>query len=252
MQKKTDTSWQKSGKWYNKIVGGEGHYYHEHIVLPGVKKLLGSTSNGRVLDLGCGQGVLARALPSYAHYLGIDAAAQLISSAKQLTRKANTTFLIADVTKPLSTPDLQFTHAVCMLALQNMARPEGTIQNAAQYLQPGGSFVIILNHPSFRIPRQSGWKVDENTKQQFRWENRYLSELKIPIQMTPGSDQSNVTWSFHRPLQDYCKMLKAAGFMITDLEEWTSDKQSEGKAAKMENRAREEFPLFLAIRAVKI
>jgi len=40
--------------------------------------------------------------------------------------------------------------------------------------------------------------------------------------------------------------------VISDLEEWTSDKVSAGKSARAENRARSEFPLFLAIKAVKI
>jgi hypothetical protein len=37
--------------------------------------------------------------------------------------------------------------------------------------------------------------------------------------------------------------------VIDALEEWTSDKESEGKASRMENKARSEFPLFLALRA---
>jgi len=40
--------------------------------------------------------------------------------------------------------------------------------------------------------------------------------------------------------------------LVNDLEEWTSNKLSVGKAAKSENRARAEFPLFLALRSVKI
>ena len=251
MHKKTDTSWNKSGKSYNKIVGQEGHYYHQHVVLPGIAKLFPTGPTARIVDLGCGQGVLARALPTYAQYLGIDAAPALIQAARKQTIKPNTKFVVADVTKPPQSQEKSFSHAACVLALQNMADPEAAIKTAAAYLEPKGVFLLVINHPSFRIPRQSGWKVDEGSRQQFRWENRYLSALKIPIQMTPGSDQSNVTWSFHRPLQDYCSMLKTAGFVITDLEEWASDKESAGKAAKMENRAREEFPLFLAIRAVK-
>jgi hypothetical protein len=46
-------------------------------------------------------------------------------------------------------------------------------------------------------------------------------------------------------------MLKDAGFAIDVIEEWTSDKESEGRAARMENRSRSEFPLFLAIKAFK-
>jgi hypothetical protein len=33
------------------------------------------------------------------------------------------------------------------------------------------------------------------------------------------------------------------------MEEWISDKQSSGKFAKMENRSREEIPLFLLLQA---
>lgn len=251
MRQKSHTSWNNSSKWYNKIVGSEGHYYHEHVVLPGVKKLLKTGSESSILDLGCGQGVLARALPKYAEYVGIDASPNLIAAAKRQTRSATTEFQVADVTRPLKIQKNAFTHAACILALQNIEHPEGCIANAATALRQGGTFVLVLNHPSFRIPRQSGWDINERTKQQYHWENRYLSPLKIPIQMSPGSDQSKVTWSFHRPLQDYTSMLVKAGFVITALEEWTSDKQSEGKAAKMENRARSEFPLFLAIAAEK-
>jgi hypothetical protein len=46
-------------------------------------------------------------------------------------------------------------------------------------------------------------------------------------------------------------MLKDAGFVIEEIEEWTSDKESEGRAGRMENRSRNEIPLFMAIGAIK-
>jgi hypothetical protein len=46
-------------------------------------------------------------------------------------------------------------------------------------------------------------------------------------------------------------MLFENGFAIEKIEEWTSEKQSEGKMARAENRARDEFPMFMAILAVK-
>ena len=75
--------------------------------------------------------------------------------------------------------------------------------------------------------------------------------MDIPVSMHPGMKNSPVTWSFHHSLQDYSNMLFDAGFCIEKLEEWSSDKESEGKKAKMENRARNEFPLFLCIIAKK-
>ena len=75
--------------------------------------------------------------------------------------------------------------------------------------------------------------------------------MQIPINMNPSDRNSPITMSYHHPIGDYSRMLKDAGFTIDLIEEWTSDKESEGRAAKMENRSRSEIPLFLAIKAVK-
>ncbi len=246
------TSWHGVKKWYHNLVGADGHYYHKHLVIPGTLKLLGANKNSIVLDLGCGQGVLARALPDVAEYLGLDSAPGLIATAKAETDRENFSFLVQDVTKKLSLSKPRFTHAVFVLSLQNMKNARAAIQNAASVLVPGGKLVLILNHPCFRIPRQSGWNVDDKSKQQTRWVNRYLSAQEIPITMNPGQRTSAVTWSFHHSLQDYMQMLSSTGFVVTHLEEWASDKESQGKAAKMENRSRAEIPLFMAIAAQKV
>lgn len=252
MFKSQDTSWQQSSQWYHSLVGSDGHYYHEHVVLPGVKRLLALEQHHSLVDLGCGQGILARQIPIIDTYVGIDAAASLIASAPKKLPHHLSRFLVKDVTKPLTNINETFSHAVIMLALQNMAHPEGAIANAAKLLAPQGTLVLVINHPCFRIPRQSGWGIDEKTKLQHRWINRYLSPLKIPITTNPSQRHSATTWSFHLPLSAYTEMLSNHGFVINLLEEWTSDKESVGKAAKMENRARSEFPLFLALKATKL
>ena len=58
-----DTSWEKSGKWYKNIVGDEGHYYHQKIILPHTLRLLKLQKGDSLLDLACGQGVLERQIP---------------------------------------------------------------------------------------------------------------------------------------------------------------------------------------------
>ena len=75
--------------------------------------------------------------------------------------------------------------------------------------------------------------------------------MEIPIRMNPSDPQSQQTMSYHRPISDYSKMLYDSGFLIEKIEEWTSDKESVGRAGRMENRARAEIPLFMAIKAVK-
>ena len=251
-----NTSWQKVAPWYSRITErGQGHYYHQHVVIPGVLRLLElnlktQNSNLKLLDLACGNGVLTKAIPDNIAYLGVDNAPSLINEAKRTNRNSNHKYLIADVTKPLSIPS-DFTHAAIILALQNILNPTKVIQNASQHLTEGGVLVIVLNHPAFRIPRQSSWGIDEGRKIQYRRVDKYMSPMQIPININPSDRNSLVTMSYHYPLSTYSKILKDTGFAIDLIEEWTSDKESEGHAARMENRSRSEIPLFLAIKAIK-
>lgn len=270
-KRRNDTSWQGVAKWYNKSVGEKGHYFHQNVILPKVTKLLDLDESSSVLDLGCGQGVLARYLPKNAFYHGFDLSEDLIRYAKTQSGNNYNRFDIADVSNDLKIKKNDFSHATIILALQNIENYRGVFANASRYLRRDGKFLIVINHPYFRIPRQSSWEIDQNRKIQYRRIDRYLSPLKIPINMNPGlSSTSNqrygnherngsslkqstkLTWSFHNSLQDYTAALQDNDFVIEKIEEWTSDKNSEGKAAKMENRAREEFPMFMAILCRKI
>lgn len=248
------TDWENVDRWYNEIVGQEGHYYHRQIILPRLMPLLDleDFEAPSLLDLACGQGILARHLPAHLPYWGVDLAPSLIAEAKKKKGK-NQTFVVADICKPLPIDKKDFTHATIILALQNVAHVEKALLNAAHHLREGGILVIVLNHPCFRIPRQSSWGVDPAKKLRYRRLDSYLSAQKIPIQMHPGKGStSETTWSFHHSLSDFSRYLADAGFATLLLEEWTSDKTSTGPAAKMENRARAEFPLFLTFLAQKI
>lgn len=245
------TDWERVEKWYDELVGKEGHYYHKHVILPKLLSLLDLKKQSSILDLGCGQGILARYMPKKIHYHGIDLSPSLINQAQKEQRECQA-FTVADICKPLPLKKGVFSHATIILALQNVTQPEKVLQNASYHLQKGGVLFIVLNHPCFRIPRQSHWKIDEEKKLQYRRIDRYLTPMKIPIQMHPGKKKSAITWSFHRPISTYSRFLADAGFSILQIEEWTSDKKSTGKAARMENRARAEFPLFLTFKCQKI
>lgn len=246
-----DTSWENSAQWYDQIVGKEGHYYHEHVILPKLEALLGKNPPS-ILDLCCGQGVLARRLPQTTRYMGIDGSRSLIAMAKKRGAKCSFSFYCHNLMEPLELKGPSFSHATCVLALQNLENPLLLLKTAHRYLEDKGTLILVLNHPCFRIPRQSHWTVDEKKKLQSRTVDRYMTPLKIPIHTNPGkAEGSQTTFSFHQPLSFYMHALKEAGFWVLDLEEWCSDKRSQGKNASQENRARQEFPLFLTIVAQK-
>jgi SAM-dependent methyltransferase len=132
----------------------------------------------------------------------------------------------------------------------------GTFTECARALKPGGRFIIVINHPAFRIPGRSSWEWDEKEAKQYRRLDAYMSEDQNKIDMTPGKSKvadKRFTVSFHRPLQSYFKALAKAGFAVTRLEEWISHKESQkGPRAMEEDRMRKEMPLFLCLEAKKI
>lgn len=194
--------------------------------------------------------MLARNLPKGIEYLGIECAKGLLQTAKRLSPNAQ--FVLADACKKLPIQKNDFDAAVFILSIQNMEQGKQAIAIAAAHLKAGGKLVLVLNHPCFRIPRQSDWGYDELMKLQYRRVNSYMSAMNIPIAMHPGQGkQSSQTFSFHNPLSTYTKWLQENGLSITSMEEWCSDKESQGGRARAENRARREIPLFLAISAQK-
>ncbi len=243
-----ESSWDAAERWYGGLVGEKGHYYHQAVILPKALHLLNLKDVSSLLDLGCGNGVLARNLPTEIEYTGVDSAKGLLDQAKKLTRSGS--FIEADATHRLPLTKTDFDRACFLLSLQNMEDGKGALTQAKAHLKKGGKLLIVLNHPAFRIPRQSNWGEDQAAKLLYRRLNGYMSSMKIPIEVHPGkTGPSQTTYSYHVPLSIYFQWLHELNFVVENLEEWCSDKKSEGRRAKMEDRARKEIPLFMAILA---
>lgn len=82
-----DTSWNKSAKWYDKLVGDAGSEFHTHLIIPGVLKLLFPQKNEKILDLACGQGFFSVKLAKLgARVTGADMSPRLITMARDRSR----------------------------------------------------------------------------------------------------------------------------------------------------------------------
>ncbi len=281
--KPSDTAWVENAQWYDQLVGDAGSEYHQHVVLPGVLKLLGVSEDARVkslrgrriLDLCCGQGVLCRLLQKLgAQVTGVDASAPLIEMARQ-RGPAELHYVLADAAglfsrratkrekpqqnagekpaSPKAPMPGSFDTVVCVLALQDVAELDTTFATVSSALRPGGHFIAVVMHPCFRTPKHSHWGWDEKAQVQYRRIDRYLTPFAAPIQTHPGSDPKAATTTHHRPLADYINAMSRQGLLIEQFEEWTSHKKSDsGPRAPAENVARRELPMFLALRAVKV
>ncbi|MHB1158596.1 MAG: class I SAM-dependent methyltransferase [Phycisphaerales bacterium] len=262
------SSWSRVADWYDNLVGDEGSEYQREIIFPNVLRLLQPQPTDHVLDVACGQGAFCRLLhEQHIPVTGIDAAPPLIRAARDRSSKprqsesssaasgSQINYLVGDARDLKKLPDASFTAAVCILAIQDIDPIQPVFTSIARCLTSGatsgGRLVIAMMHPCFRAPKTTSWGW-QNHDIQFRRIDGYLIPRKHPIITHPGLDKTRHTWTYHRPLQTYIKTLNKAGLLIDALEEWPSHKRSEpGPRAQAENTARQEIPMFLALRAVK-
>jgi SAM-dependent methyltransferase len=234
-------------------MGKDGSKHHQKLAVPAVMDLLELKKGEQVLDIGAGQGVLAPFVKrKNGSYTGVDASERLIGLARQHHGKDGD-FYVGDACRLSGIVQLKeqgYDAAVFLLSIQDMDPLSDALESASWALRKGGRVVLLMTHPAFRIPRQSGWGWDEGRKLQFRRVDSYLSHLPVPLKSYPG--QAGVSRSFHRPISAYVNGLSDYGLLVDRMVEIPTYKvQRSGAKAKAENRANEEIPLFLGLRARK-
>ncbi len=247
------SSWDPVADWYIGWVGKRGSKHHRRLAIPAVMDLLALEPGERVLDIGCGPGVLApHVARTGAVYTGVDASARLVSFAR--THHGNHgIFLLGDATQLSRVSALQpssFDAAVFLLSIQDINPLEAALESAAWALGQGGRVVLLMTHPCFRVPWHSGWGWDGDRGLRYRRVERYRSYITAPMQEYSGP-RRGATQSYHRPLEAYVNGLAAQGLLVDRLQEIPSFKTEVTESrSEAEAHSNEEIPLFLGLRAV--
>jgi 23S rRNA-/tRNA-specific pseudouridylate synthase/ubiquinone/menaquinone biosynthesis C-methylase UbiE len=254
--------WDHVAGWYDGLISQRGSDHHQQIILPGVMNLLDLQPGERVLDVACGQGVMSEYIAAHSEaeeVLGIDISEALIEAANGRST-SRTSFKVWDACDLSNLEHDPADAATCIMALMNIEHLEAVFKGVFDQLKPGGRFVAVISHPSYRIAGGSawGWTMDERTGQQvqFRRIDQYMSEQSSTIVMNPGQVSKGqpavTTVTHHRPMSSYINAGANCGLVVDSVEEWSSRRISEpGPRAAAENRARREIPLFMAIRYKK-
>lgn len=243
------TSWDAVADWYRGMVGEGGHKYHQRLAIPALLDLLAPQPGEAILDIGCGPAPLAPFVAEAgAYYTGVDASPKLLDAARDHHRRDGE-FVLGDARKLWSVRGLAagaFDGATFLLSIQDMDPLPEVLRSAAWALRAGGRVVLLMTHPAFRIPRQSGWGYDDERKLRFRRVDHYLSRLAIPL-------RGGQTRSFHRPIGDYINALANNGLLTERMEEIPGyDEREAHSQSRADNLADQEIPLFLALRARKL
>jgi len=166
-------------------------------------ELLGDITNRRVLDAGCGEGYLARALADRgARVTGIDLSPRLIEQARDKDPDGRIDYQVADLSQTLPAMAGSFHAAASYLVLNDVKDYRGFAATLAAALKPQGRLVLAFNNPhSAVIDRHVADYFDSGAVSPYRG----LWEAGIKA------------YYHHRTLEDYLDAFQAGGLRLIKL-----------------------------------
>ncbi len=198
--------------------------------LPTLLDLLPRPEGVTALDVGCGEGRLAREMKSLGYrVIGLESSASLRAAAREADPEFEV-FLADAADMPF--PDESFELAVASLALMNMDDMPAAVSEVARVLKQGGTFCFSVLHPI------NTWGDAGDVA--------YFDT--VAYDELVEADGAEMTFhDTHRPLSAYFAALEAAGFVVESLREPRPDEAhaaSHPAAARWRRR-----PGFLHVRA---
>ena len=239
-----DDLWEDhAGWWQAGFTEGADPEYEEQILPLVAEHLVGAR---RVLDVGCGEGQVARlALEREAEVaIGIDPTwAQVVEAHG---RGGGPAYARAGAgTLPFTSG--AFDAVVACLVFEHIRDVDDAIAEVSRVLQPGGRFLFFLNHPLLQTPN-SGWIDDQvlDPPEQYWRIGPYLVEDETIEEVEKGVFIPFI----HRPLSRYVNALAASGLLLEHMEEPAPPPGFLARAA--EYQAAATIPRLLLLRTVKL
>lgn len=189
------------------------------------------------VDVGCGEGRLARDLKALGHsVLAVDRSPTMVRYAREADPELD--IRECDATA-LPVEDGSADLVVSFMSLMNTDDLDAAVREAARVLAPRGSYCVAIVHPL----NTAGAFASRESDAPFVIEGSYFEETQrlIPVER----DGFEMTFlDQHRPLEDYFRAMESAGLLVDRLREIPDTSDNEGAA-----RWRR-VPLFLNLRAV--
>ena len=198
-------------------------------------------ASGRTLDLGCGEGRLARDLAALGHdVVGVDVSPTMIDAARDAAPEME--LHVADAAA-LPFPDASFGLVVAFMSFQDIDDLRGAIREAARVLAPAGRLCLAIVHPV----SSAGVFTEREAEAPLVIEGSYLDESRTDATF----ERDGLAMRFvsrHAPLETYFEELAANGLLVERLREPRLPEAAFTDPAGLRWRR---IPLFLHLRAVK-
>lgn len=221
--------WDPLAGWWKETFTAGADPEYELQILPLVAGQLAGVR--RVLDLGCGEGQVARALIASGrveYAVGLDPSRAQLSNAlgagappgepgpagAPASPDASTLRYLQACGEGLPFRDGSFDAVICCLAIEHAADVDAVLAEVARVLEPGGQFLLLVNHPMFqgtgsgfvddRILGERYWRVGPYLVEDVTWEH-VDAGVELPFA--------------HRPLSRYVNPLAERDVVLVHMEE---------------------------------
>jgi SAM-dependent methyltransferase len=202
--------WDAGAAWWQReYTDGADVEYEEQIIPLVVEHLRGTR---RVLDIGCGEGQVARKLAAAGvDVIGLDPSGPQIARARE--RGEGPRYARASA-EQLPIADRSVDAVLGCLAFEHVRDLPAAVHEIARVLIPGGRLLLLVGHPLLQAPG-SGWIDDKLLDERYWRIGEYLREYTILDEVAPG-----VAFEFiHRPVFVYVNTLVAHGLFVEHMEE---------------------------------
>jgi SAM-dependent methyltransferase len=194
------------------------------------------------LDIGCGEGRVARDLKARGHQVvAIDASPTLVQFAREADPSMEV--VLADAAR-LPLEDQVADLAVAFMSLHDIDDMPGAVRETFRVLASRGRFCFAVVHPV----SSAGRFADESPDAHFVIADNYLE----PHPYVDAIERDGLAMTFHSqhwPLERYFRALEETGFLVEALREVTVDERS---MRATRDRRWLRIPGFLDVRAVKL
>jgi ubiquinone/menaquinone biosynthesis C-methylase UbiE len=192
------------------------------------------------LDVGCGEGRLARDLKTLGHtVLAVDRSPTMIRAAREADPELDVREADA-VSLPLE--DAAADLVVSFMSLMNTDDLHAAVREAARVLEPDGRYCIAITHAL----NTAGAFESENPDARFVIDGSYFERTAKEVSV----ERDGLRMTFldaHRPLEDYFRALEEAGFLVESVREIPDTTDEPPWPSVLRWRR---IPLFLHVRAL--
>jgi ubiquinone/menaquinone biosynthesis C-methylase UbiE len=180
-------------------VNNEERAFNAYYERPATIALLGDVTGLRVLEAGCGPGVLTEWLAGHgAAVTAVDVSPEMVRLAQDRVG-ARALVRNADLAEPLDVADASVDLIVASLVLHYLADWDGPLAEFHRVLTPGGAVVFSTHHPAM------DWQLHSPAD--------YFATKQVTESWQLGAAAFEVTF-WRRPLTAITEAISRAGFVI--------------------------------------